>query len=70
MQILLDWLVAAALNWLKAWAIQAVIDKRAQMEKDKQQGITNEANTIAYEAAKDREERIRAATDLLNRNRK
>lgn len=67
MQWLLSMLVTTLLNWLRAWATQAVSEHMARVEKDKQQGITNEKNIKEYEAAADRAARIRAAERLLNR---
>lgn len=65
----LEWLLKVLLGFLKDWAVQEAKAKAAQIKKEKEQGITNEANVKKYRDAVAREERIRAATDLLNRNR-
>jgi len=41
--------------------------KAAQIKKEKEQGITNAENTIKYEQAVDRAEKVKASLDILNR---
>lgn len=64
----LEWLLEWILNYLLGKATKAVAKELDQMAEDKKRDGINEANIKKYEEAKDRETRIRAATDLLNGN--
>ncbi len=66
MTSVLTWLLNSVLNWLLARATKAVADVSKEMADAKEQGQINDENVKRYEAARDRAERIKAATDLLN----
>lgn len=59
-------LLQMILDYLLGKATKAVAKELDQMAEDKKRDGINEANVKAYEEAKDRQARIRAATDLLN----
>lgn len=62
------WFVAMILNWLLGKATAAVQDEVDQVALDKERDEINQKNMDAYEAAKDRQSRIQAALNLLNRD--
>jgi hypothetical protein len=61
-----SWLLGLLLDWLLRRATAAVGDAVRQLEEDKKRNETNAANLAAYQEAKDRADRIRAAQNLLN----
>lgn len=63
---ILEWLLGLILGQLLTKAQKAVSDAIVDMVNDKARQVKNEANIKAYEEAKDREARIRAAQALLN----
>lgn len=65
---LLGWLIELAMKFLLAQSVAAVQAAANQIEKDKQEGIVNDANIKAYEAAQDRASRRLASVRLLNRD--
>lgn len=66
MNTILTWLVTTLLNWLMGRVVSAVERYADKVALDKQRGITDEANIKAHAEAKDRAEKIKAASDLLN----
>ncbi len=67
LESILMWLVEKILSYFLGRATQAVIDHEADVARDKERGEINDANTKKYEDAVSRADRIKAATDLLNR---
>jgi hypothetical protein len=65
---ILAWIAEKILAYLLGRAITEVNNKALEVKRDKARGETNAANVKAYEDAKDREARRRAAADLLNRS--
>lgn len=70
LESILTWILGWILKYLADKTTAAVIDKLQDVERDKQREQVNEANVKAYDEAVARADRIRAATDLLNRVRK
>lgn len=66
MQAFLAWLVKLILEYLAGKAATAIQDHVTELERDKAAGIVDSKNIQAYEQARDRAERIKAATELLN----
>lgn len=66
---ILEWIAGWILNWLLGKATTAVEKKVEEMARDKERGETNDKNVQSYEDAVSRADRIKAATQLLNRNR-
>lgn len=66
MEGILSWIVKLLLEYLFGKAATAVQEKAKELARDKERGEINEANVKAYEEAKDRESRRRAALDLVN----
>lgn len=66
LQGILLWLAEKTLFWFLGKALKEVKDKASEIAKEAEQGKINDTNLKAYEEAKDRLERIKAATDLLN----
>lgn len=66
----LEFIATVILNylWKKAAATAGQIAE--QVKTDRERGEINEKNVQAYEAAKTRAERRRAALDLINRNKR
>lgn len=67
---ILEWIAGQILAYLLGKATSAIEQKAADVERDKARGEVNDANVKAYEEANDRADRIRAATDLLNRTKR
>lgn len=65
---ILLWIAERTLAWLFNLGLNAVQKYEDQVAEDKKRGEINDANVKAYEAAKDRQSRIAAATRLLNRD--
>ncbi len=63
---ILAWLAGWILNYLLGKAVAATKDAAADLKRDEERGVINEANVKAYNGATTRADRIRAATDLLN----
>lgn len=69
-------MINTILTWLAGWILKnlasrfesAIQDHLAAMELAKKRKEANEHNVAAYEEAKDRASRIRAAEALLNRS--
>lgn len=66
MNAILSWLLGALLNWLAGRIAVTVEEHAADMAEQERLGRINEATLKAYQEAKDRADRIKAATDLLN----
>lgn len=67
MNAILTWLAGKILKYLLGLITTKIEEHAAQVVEDKRRGVVNDANVKAYEEAKDRAARIKAATDLLNR---
>lgn len=67
MQAFLLKVVLGLLEHLLGKAVTAAKDAAAQHELDKQRGETNAENAKKYQEASDRQAKIKAALDLLNR---
>ncbi len=63
----LAWILKLILEWLLEKAVTQAKIAHDQIVLDKERNETNEANVKAYEGAKTREDRRRAALALLNR---
>lgn len=66
LESILAWLAGWILNYLLGKASTAIKKAEDQILLDHDREVTNEQNVKAYEEAKTREDRIRAATNLLN----
>lgn len=64
----LSMILKIILDYLLGKATTAVAKELDQMAEDKKRGKINDNNVKAYQDAKDRQSRVRAATDLLNGN--
>lgn len=64
---ILSWILEKVLAFLLGKATAAVTQAVDDLAEAKKRGEINEANIKAYEEAKDRADRIRSATALLNR---
>jgi len=67
-QAIIQWLAGQLLSMLLRRAEEEVGRLLKQAEELKQRQIRDEENEKKYREAQDREARIRAATNLLNRN--
>lgn len=63
---ILAWFAKQVLSILLDRAVDAYKDHQKQLELDRQRKEVNEDNLKAYEEAKDRAERTKAALDLIN----
>lgn len=63
---ILIWLAQAVLNWLFAKGKKELIDLQKLAEQEKADEAASIKNAEKYSKAKDRNEKIKAATDLLN----
>lgn len=70
MSAVLTWILTYLLNWLLGQATALAASHFAEVELDKKRDIINDENVKRYEAAQSRADRIRAATDLLNGNKR
>lgn len=61
------WLAERILNYLLGRAVTAVGETLKDAEQERERGKVNGENAKRYEEAVERKDRIRAATDLLNR---
>lgn len=64
---ILMWLARETLKWVLAKGQKKLVDLYALAEEEKEFEASNKKATEKYNAAKDRLEKIKAATDLLNR---
>jgi hypothetical protein len=69
---MLNWLLGVFIKFALDW-LYSTIKKEAQrisdqIELDRQRDLRNEENERRYRDAKSREERIKNALDLINRN--
>lgn len=62
----LIWLAQAVLNWLFAKGKKELIDLQELAKQEKADELASVKNAEKYSKAKDRYEKIKAATDLLN----
>lgn len=67
LETILSWLATFILNYLWSKAAKELVTHAEQVALDEKRGARDEANVAAYAQAKSREERARAALDLLNR---
>lgn len=64
---ILTWLAGLVIKYLLGRLEQAIIDHAAELKRDAERDIVNEANLKKFEEAKDHAARVKAASDLLNR---
>ncbi len=65
-QAILGYLLKTFLDWSLKTATAAYEDAAAKKKLDEERKVTDAANEAAYDAAKDRKERLEAAESLLN----
>jgi hypothetical protein len=63
---ILLWLAQAVLNWALAKGQKKLLDLKELAEQEKADELAAIKNAEKYSKAKDRHEKIKAATDLLN----
>jgi hypothetical protein len=64
----LEWLAGWILKYLLGRTEKVLKDAASDLARDKEREIVNDANVKKYEEHKDRQDRIKNALDLLNRN--
>lgn len=68
MERLAAWFIKLLLDWLLKRAIDEANAKIAEMSETRRRGDLNDENSLAYEKALNRVERINESLKLLNRD--
>lgn len=70
LESILAWIAEKILKYLLNLAAVKLEETAADLKQDQERKVTNDANIKAYNEANTRADRIKAATDLLNRTRR